>query len=181
MRRKMPRPEARRGFTRARCALQPGGGVAGVVMPRDNFTPDGRHPVGLAWVKPRSGTSQVSVFKQGLLELVRALCVVALVFFNFGQNAMAFAPPRAVAHARFALPDGTMPVFCGPSGPLNDPGQHETSPVCQIGAGFDLPTRPVAIEPLLIGAGYIVYAPINERIVTRPFAATTSPRAPPRA
>jgi hypothetical protein len=107
-----------------------------------------------------------------LREVVRALCVVALVFLNFGHA------PLALAGGEFAVtPQASM--FCGD--PIDSPEGAKGNPcqACRIGASADLPPPPGGTALAFRRASYIAYevhaAPARD---LRCFGAG-GPRAPP--
>lgn len=72
------------------------------------------------------------------MELVRALCVLALVFLNFAHQTAVAAPTADDAMQVIASQS-----FCGD--PVSDDDDRAPCQACRIGAGADLP--PVAALP----------------------------------
>ncbi len=108
-----------------------------------------------------------------LQEVVRALCVIALIFLNFGH--MPLAAPMASATTLTAVADAS---FCGD--PVDDRHQdHAPCHVCRIGGGADLPPPPCTVEP---GQGLVLpvrYATDHRVIVLRANWRAWAQRAPP--
>lgn len=75
------------------------------------------------------------VTKTAMLDLVRAIGVLALLFLNF-----AHLPPAAAASLQPALTAGLDTGFCGDQ--PADPARHAPCHACRIGAGADLPPPP---------------------------------------
>ncbi len=110
---------------------------------------------------------------------MRALCVLALVFLSFGHQAMAFGPADQPSERKIVLADGTVPIFCGQSGPQGDPGKHDPCPVYSIGAGFDLPAPPGDGVPAFVALSYIAYGPAPVAPVPPALVVSAQPRGPP--
>jgi hypothetical protein len=108
-----------------------------------------------------------------LPEVVRALCVMALVFLNFGHAPL--AAPLSAAPALSAVADAS---FCGD--PLDDQHQdHAPCHACRIGGGADLPPAPCAVEPAHGLVLPVRYAPDRHAIVLRAGWRASAQRAPP--
>ena len=107
------------------------------------------------------------------LELLRALCVLALVFLNFGHQPVFAAP--APGDVLTALASQS---FCGE--PMADKSEHAPCHACRIGAGAALPPAcempsgplPVAIRLTGTPAAFVI-----ARYDPRPLGA----RGPPSA
>ena len=121
----------------------------------------------------------MTALRQNLAELVRALCVLALVFLSFGHQAMAFGPADQASPSKILLADGTVPIFCGQSGPQGDPGQHDPCPLYSIGAGFDLPAPPSNGALVFVGVSYIAYGHPRVVRVAPALVVSAQPRGPP--
>jgi hypothetical protein len=88
-------------------------------------------------VLPRDGTASTAVrvgmdlWRLKMRELVRALCVVALIFLNFGHVPLAAADKLVVAPLAAS--------FCGY--PIDGPAEDQGNPcqACRIGGSADLP------------------------------------------
>lgn len=107
-----------------------------------------------------------------LMEVVRALGVLALVFLNFGHAPMAAAagPPASAWTAS----------WCGAPVSPDAPADSAAAQcdVCLIGSGLDLPPAPPAL-PLRFGAetgGYALIDSVRHQLVRH---AGAQPRAPP--
>jgi hypothetical protein len=116
-------------------------------------------------------------------NVVRILCVLALVMVGFAHKPLA-ALPTAVQFAAYILPDGTLPTLCvtdngaqkgDPSRALHDTGCD----ACRLAATILMP------EPPAIGAQAIEFS-IAIRIAERQYRIeralyppSSGPRAPP--
>jgi hypothetical protein len=110
--------------------------------------------------------------RRTLLELIRALCVLGLVFLNFGHVAVA-APVSGDV-----LGIASSASFCGD--PIDGPQDHAPCHACRIGGGADLPPEPPAVcAPLLVAGvvGAVEIAPLARL----PVPGLASPRGPPGA
>ena len=114
----------------------------------------------------------VGVARQSALEVVRALCVLALLFLNFGH-----------AQAAPTLPHGTLLTaavdtsFCGD--PAEPPGSHSPCHACRIGSAADLPPEPCAIalpQPLVAA---IVRISVHSPLFAIHWHGAIGARAPP--
>ncbi|MHB1103986.1 MAG: hypothetical protein ACYC0C_14670 [Devosia sp.] len=106
-----------------------------------------------------------------LQELVRALCVVALVFLNFGHAPVAMGGEYATTLQASS--------FCGD--PIDGPLDAKADPcqACRIGAGMVLPPAPeIAVSVATASAQYLV-APSSGW--TPGIGGRAQPRAPPLA
>lgn len=116
----------------------------------------------------------MAVSGRKLQEVVRALCVMALVFLNFGH--VPIAAPMPAATALSAVVDAG---FCGD--PVDDQHQNDHAPchACRIGGGADLPPPPCVIE---LGRGLAIpvhYATDRRAIALRAYWRPSAQRAPP--
>src|SRR5688572_27341042 len=74
---------------------------------------------------------------RAMLDIVRALCVLGLIFLNFGHVAVA---ALAVGDILTLSADAS---YCGE--PINGPQEHAPCHACRIGGGADLPPVPPAV------------------------------------
>jgi hypothetical protein len=108
-----------------------------------------------------------------MLEVVRALCVLALLFLNFAHQ-----PAPAAAAPGDVLTLAATQSFCGDPA---DEGKTAHAPchACRIGAGADLPTPPQHPIPLCAIAefayGALPVLALPDRVV-----GPQSARGPPR-
>jgi hypothetical protein len=115
----------------------------------------------------------MGVSERRLQEVVRALCVIALVFLNFGHAPI--AAPLSAAPALTSVADAS---FCGD--PLDDQHQdHAPCHVCRIGGGADLPPPPCVAEASHGAALPVRYATDNRVVVLRATWRPSAQRAPP--
>lgn len=94
-----------------------------------------------------------------LLEALRALCVLALLFLNFAHQPMpAYAAPGDALSLAQSLD------FCGDP-TAGDPTVHAPCHACRLGAAADLPpapqapARPCAVTEVAYGALPVLAAP----------------------
>jgi hypothetical protein len=109
--------------------------------------------------------------RQSGLELLRALCVLALLFLNFAHTPVSAGPLSGPLVTTTA--DAS---FCGD--PLDGPGDHAPCHACRIGGAADLPPPvPTPCPPhALVMAGYAIDPVLGDlHTPWRP----GSPRAPP--
>ncbi|MDP1730206.1 MAG: hypothetical protein Q8L54_03315 [Devosia sp.] len=104
-------------------------------------------------------------------DLLRALCVIALVFLNFGHVPLAAGAEAAAARHGVN--------FCGD--PVDGPAEAKANPcqVCRIGSGADLPPPPCSIEPGRGLAPPVHDATDRRAIVLRANWRACAQRAPP--
>jgi hypothetical protein len=106
-----------------------------------------------------------------LAEVLRALCVLALVFLNFAHQ-----PAMAAPTAEDVLTVAANQSFCG--APVADDEGHAPCHACRIGSGADLPpvcSEPVALLPVAVRLTAEPRAVAIERFAITPVGA----RAPP--
>lgn len=106
-----------------------------------------------------------------LQELVRALCVVALVFLNFGHAPLALGGEYAAAQQASS--------YCGD--PIDGPSDAKADPcpACRIGAGVVLPPAPEIAVSVATAPAHCLAAPSFE---WKPGCQSRAqPRAPPLA
>jgi hypothetical protein len=113
---------------------------------------------------------QMSLWGRKLQEVVRALCVMALVFLNFGHVPLAVGGETVVVAAAHG--------FCGH--PIDGPasGKKAECQLCRVGAGADLPSPPRAMLGL-DAAHQVHYVPHRPAIVLRAVWRSAAQRAPP--
>ncbi len=108
------------------------------------------------------------------MELVRALCVLALLFLNFAHAPIAAQPGNSDILTAAISAD-----FCGGM-PDSDGGAHAPCHACRIGGAADLPPPvatlacPASVALVVFGASVVRQAP---GAPPRPYGA----RAPPVA
>jgi len=117
-------------------------------------------------------STAMALGKSNLLEVVRALCVVALVFLNFGH-----APLAAGSEYAFSPPANS---FCGD--PLDDPSEAKDHPcqACRIGAGMALPPASGVVGVLARWAA-VLCQPANSFALPNRGQGYARQRAPPLA
>ena len=114
---------------------------------------------------------------QKLREIVRALCVLTLLFFNFGHvpaaAAVAGDPVFSVASSTAA---GTL---CEEPRQDNRQAHHAPCHACRIGGSADLPPPPGFAAPVFRAAQQLEFAEAPQALSARPFAHVLGSRAPP--
>jgi hypothetical protein len=115
--------------------------------------------------------------RRSLLELVRALCVLGLVFLNFGHGAVG-APAPAGALPGDVLTLAVDASFCGQ--PIEGPQDHAPCHACRIGGGADLPPAPPSVCAPVDVVGVVGAVEIAPLPVLAMFG-RASPRGPPVA
>lgn len=112
------------------------------------------------------------VTKTAMLDLVRAMGVLALLFLNF-----AHLPPAAAAGLQPTLTASLDTSFCGdlPA----DPAAHAPCHACRIGAGADLPPAPAAFDRPARTPLVTTYDAATRAIIRRVLLTAASPRGPP--
>jgi hypothetical protein len=110
-------------------------------------------------------------------EMVLALMVLALVFFNFGHQAPAVAyTPDLTA---YVVADGTPGILCDQhQGTDHD---HDPCHVCRLGAGLDLPPAPCAAETAFLTVAAVAYENADAGFSLIAAPQTPRARAPPLA
>ena len=109
--------------------------------------------------------------RQSGQELLRALCVLALLFLNFVH-----APASAETRLGPLLTAASDAGFCGD--PLDGSSDHAPCHACRIGGGADLPSPPVTPCPSPVVAN-ISYSADGLVAVPGSRWHLGSPRAPP--
>jgi hypothetical protein len=108
-----------------------------------------------------------------MMETVRALLVLALLFLNFAhQPAIALAPDHDVMSAVASQ------SFCGE--PIADKGGHAPCHACRIGSGADLPPVTELPCPPMAVALRLDSEPVPVALERHPFVPAGA-RAPPAA
>jgi hypothetical protein len=106
-----------------------------------------------------------------MVEVVRALAVLAVVFLNFAHAPLTSAAPLGDVFAPVDVAS-----FCG--SPADDPADHAPCHACRIGSGADLPPAPpvVACAPPVAAFEFAIadHTFVRDALVFRPGA-----RAPP--
>jgi hypothetical protein len=95
------------------------------------------------------------------MELVRALCVLVVVFLNFAHQAPVLAKPLPTD----LLAAASSLSFCGDGEAVPDERGHAPCHACRLGAAADLPPipaplpMPVAVEAVAWGALPVLQLP----------------------
>lgn len=109
-----------------------------------------------------------------LLEVMRALAVLALVFLNFAHAPLAASGPIGDAWVATAASS-----FCGsPIG--GDDREHAPCHACRIGGGADLPP-PCAAPVPLFNVAFVPFAKVAEALVRNSDGPILGARGPPAA
>lgn len=113
---------------------------------------------------------------------MRILCALALLFVGFAHQPLAIAETVPLDLAAYALPDGTLPVFCltDKDGGQTDKHVHASDcDACRISAATLLP-QPADIAGRTIEfAAVASIRPVAEILPRRVFHPSAAPRAPP--
>lgn len=110
-------------------------------------------------------------------DLVRALLVLALVFFNFAHVPASERTAYAAGLTAYLLPASAAVLDCGGS---RDDIDHAPCHACRIGGGADLPPIPCAACILRI-ASTIAYPALSGGFSPHRQRPAATPRAPPIA
>lgn len=124
---------------------------------------------------------RVSDARRNLLEVVRALCVLALLFLNFGHTQSAWPVAYTGDLTPYLVSSQALDEVCKQTGQDNPQSHHTPCHACRIGAGADLPPVPCLMAPAFVATRAVAYARPLERIAPRPQARIHGPRAPPLA
>ena len=108
--------------------------------------------------------------QQIVRELLRALCVLGLIFLNFAHV------PSAVAAGQPSLLEVSA-SWCGDD-QTDQPAGHQPCHACRIGAAADLPPPPLEIAAVLAVAA-VYYLPARLDGTTRAAAKRTWATGPP--
>ncbi|MEO5805877.1 hypothetical protein [Devosia sp.] len=111
-------------------------------------------------------------------EVVRALCVLALLFLNFG-HAQAVQVAYTTDLTPYVLSDQAVAIVCQQTGQDNPELHHQPCHACRIGGSADLPPAPCLALPAFVMVAAAAHAPAPQPVGRVAYARTTSPRAPP--
>jgi len=121
----------------------------------------------------RAGYENAMTGPRTVTEVVRALCVLALLFLNFAHQ-----PAFAQQTGTDVLGVAASQSFCG--APLADDNGHAPCHACRIGSGADLPPVTGMPVPLCVVAtpsyGVLATLPVASRL-----PGAQSARGPPAA
>lgn len=106
-----------------------------------------------------------------MVEVMRALAVLALVCLNFAHAPLASGAPVGEV---FTAPDATS--FCG--SPADDPTDHAPCHACRIGGGADLPP-PVPAVAWAPAACVVVFGAAGRPVLYDAMVPQLGARAPP--
>jgi hypothetical protein len=113
---------------------------------------------------------------------VRILCAIALLFVAFGHQPITLAQSAPIDLAAYALPDGTLPIFCVTDREGSQKGKHlhiHPCDACRIGASALLPQPNDTFgQPFEAAVAVAVLAPAAIEL-RRLFSPNASPRGPP--
>lgn len=108
------------------------------------------------------------------MDLMRALCVLAVVFLNFAHQ----APVLAKAAPTEVLAMAALLSFCGDGATLPDDKGHAPCHACRLGAAADLPPAPAPLPtPCAVVAVAWGALPVLQQPEDRP--GPQSARGPP--
>jgi hypothetical protein len=120
----------------------------------------------------------VSSAGQNLREIVRALCVLTLVFLNFGHT-----PTFQVAYSAdltpYVMSEQGYADLCRQTGQEGPQDHHVPCHACRIGSGADLPPMPCLAALAFLAAKPVAYVAPLQTILSKPFPRTLGSRAPP--
>lgn len=114
---------------------------------------------------------------------VRILCVIALLFVGFAHQPVAFAQSQPPDLSAYALPDGTLPIFCLTDTGGSQKGKHlhgQPCEACRIGAAALLPAPADTIGQPFEAAVALAVIPPSAIEPRRVLLANASPRGPPQ-
>lgn len=111
-------------------------------------------------------------------DTMRALLVLALVFFNFAHAPASAAVGYDAQLQPYLLPAGGAVVDCGD--PQEDEGLgHAPCHACRIGAAADLPPTPGSCFFVPFIAGIVAYSAQTDHLARAILPHSAEPRAPP--
>ncbi len=127
-----------------------------------------------------AGGRRVSNAGQNLREVVRAICVLALLFLNFGH-----AQTGTVAYSADLTPYLTTALasadICQDAAPTAPEEHHAPCHACRIGAGADLPPAPCTNVPAFVEIERTAYAEPLQPVVVGAYPRILGAQAPPVA
>lgn len=106
-----------------------------------------------------------------MVEVVRALAVLALVCLNFAHAPLAAASTAGDVFAPLAATS-----FCG--SPADDPADHAPCHACRIGGGADLPPLPPAVACVPV-ASIAEFGAVDREVLHDAMVPRLGARAPP--
>lgn len=115
---------------------------------------------------------------QILRELMRALCVLAVVFLNFGH---AQATPIGYTSdlTAYVLSDGALAGYCLQTGQDNPQAHHTPCHACRIGGSADLPAPPALGLPVFFAVAQTAYGEQPRAVLAPSQPHIRGARAPP--
>lgn len=113
---------------------------------------------------------------------VRMISAVALILLAFAHKPVSIPTYSLAELAEFALPDGSLPDLCLPSGASHDDGKYvhdRLCEACRISADGLLPAPPPCLGPKFLTA-YIVAGKMDAPLLWRDrYPPAAPPQAPP--
>lgn len=115
-------------------------------------------------------------------KAVRLLSAVALILLAFAHKPVVVAQYSPAELAAFALPDGSLPVLCLPSGAEHDDGKYaHDAPcdACRISSASLLAVPECDFGPRLLAAHFSLPLPDVPLLRHEAFPPAAPPQAPP--
>ena len=113
-------------------------------------------------------------------EVVRAICVLALLFLNFGH-----AQPVPVAYSAdltpYVMSEQAYADYCQQNGQDDPQAHHAPCHACRIGTGADLPPTPCVAVPAFVEIERTAYAEPLQPVVVGTYPRILGAQAPPLA
>lgn len=121
-------------------------------------------------------------FERAILwEMVRAFCVLALIFLNFGHAPLALPPGGAELVSVYPAGVAAAPELCAMADNTGSSDDHAPCHACRIGAGLDLPGAPCQAETLRFVASAVGFSVPAAPPVLSSQLSPAAARAPPVA
>lgn len=117
--------------------------------------------------------------RRNMMEAVRALCVLALLFLNFGHTQSAWPVGYTGDLTPYLVSGHALDAFCQQTGQDNPQSHHSPCHACRIGAGADLPPVPCVVAPAFVAMEPVAYGEPPAQIAPRHLPHIRGARAPP--
>ena len=117
---------------------------------------------------------------QNLREVVRAICVLALLFLNFG-HAQTISVAYSADLTPYVMSEQAYADFCEQTGQGDPQAHHAPCHACRIGAGADLPPAPCVAAPAFVEIARTAFAEPLQPVVVGTYPRILGAQAPPLA